>query len=117
MYGHALVQEGVAESAILVPQQGVSRDPKGNPIVLIVDAENKVQQRTISIVERAIGNKWFVTSGLASGDRVIVEGMQKIRPGASVKAVPFDAGQKDGLEAGKTVKPPEKTVQPPAKTN
>ena len=92
MYVRALVQEGVAEQAILVPQQGVSRDPKGNPLVLIVDAESKVQQRMITLA-RAIGDKWNVSSGLAPGDKVIVEGVQKVRPGASVKVVPFDAGK------------------------
>jgi membrane fusion protein (multidrug efflux system) len=117
MYARVIVQEGVVDNAILVPQQGVSRDPKGNPIVLIVDAEGKVQQKMITVVERAIGDKWFVTSGLAPGDRVIVEGIQKVRPGVSVKVVPFDAGQKDSPDAGKTVKPSAKTVQPPAKVN
>ncbi|MEI6154073.1 MAG: HlyD family secretion protein, partial [Deltaproteobacteria bacterium] len=92
MYVRALVQEGVAEQAILVPQQGVSRDPKGNPMVLIVDAESKVQQRMITLA-RAIGDKWNVSSGLAPGDQVIVEGIQKVRPGASVKVVLFDAGK------------------------
>jgi len=114
MYARALVQEGVVDSAILIPQQGVSRDPKGNPVVLIVDAEGNAQQRMIT-VDRAIGDKWFVTSGLAPGDRVIVEGIQRIRPGSPVKAVPFDAGRKDNPEAGKTVKPSAKTVQPPVK--
>lgn len=108
MYVRALVQEGVADRAILAPQQGVSRDPKGNPVALIVDAEGKVQQRMIT-VDRAIGDKWLVTSGLKPGDQVIVEGIQKVRPGASVKAVPFDAGPKDAPGAAKTVQPPAKT--------
>ncbi len=107
MYVRALVQEGVAEQAILAPQQGVSRDPKGNPVVLIVDAENKVQQRMIT-TDRAIGDKWLVSSGLKPGDRVIVEGSQKTRPGAPVKAVPFDANRKESPEGGKTVQPPAK---------
>jgi membrane fusion protein (multidrug efflux system) len=107
MYVRALVQEGVADRAILAPQQGVSRDPKGNPVALIVDAEGKVQQRMIT-VDRAIGDKWLVTSGLKPGDRVIVEGSQKVRPGASVKVVPFDAGPKDAPGAAKTVQPPAK---------
>jgi membrane fusion protein (multidrug efflux system) len=102
MYVRALVQEGVVDRAILAPQQGVSRDPKGNPVALIVDAEGKVQQRILT-VDRAIGDKWLVSSGLAPSDRVIVEGMQKVRPGAAVKVVPFDAGRKDNPEAGKTV--------------
>ncbi|MGZ6292917.1 MAG: efflux RND transporter periplasmic adaptor subunit [Syntrophales bacterium] len=114
MYVRALVQEGVVDRGILAPQQGVSRDPKGNPVTLIVDAEGKVQQRMIT-VDRAIGDKWLVSSGLAAGDRIIVEGIQKVRPGASVKVVPFDAGRKDGPEAAaKTVQPP---AQPPAKAH
>jgi membrane fusion protein (multidrug efflux system) len=104
MYVRALVQEGVVDRAILAPQQGVSRDRKGNPVVLIVSAEGKVEQRMIT-VDRAIGDKWLVSSGLAPGDRVIVEGIQKVRPGASVKVVPFDAGRKESPEAVKTGQP------------
>jgi len=104
MYVRALVQEGVVDRAILAPQQGVSRDRKGNPVVLIVSAEGKVEQRTIT-VDRAIGDKWLVSSGLAPGDRVIVEGIQKVRPGASVKVVPFDAGRKESPETAKTGQP------------
>ncbi|MCX5817398.1 MAG: efflux RND transporter periplasmic adaptor subunit [Proteobacteria bacterium] len=92
MFVRALVKEGINEQTILVPQQAVSRDPKGNPVTLIVDTESKVQQRMLT-VDRAIGDKWLVTAGLKPGDRVIVEGVQKVRPGASVKVVPFDAGQ------------------------
>jgi membrane fusion protein (multidrug efflux system) len=113
MFVRALVKEGINEQTILVPQQAVSRDPKGNPYVLIVDGSGKVEQRTITVA-RAIGDKWNVSSGLAPGDQVIVEGMQRVRPGAPVKVVPFDAGQKDSPQAGKTVNPPAKTVQPAA---
>jgi membrane fusion protein (multidrug efflux system) len=109
MYVRAVVQEGVVDRAILAPQQGVSRDPKGNPVALIVDGEGKVQQRMIT-VDRAIGDRWLVSEGLNPGDRLIVEGSQKVRPGASVKVVPFGAGRKDGPGA-------EKTVQPAAKAN
>lgn len=114
MYVRALIQEGVAEHAILIPQQGVSRDPKGNPVVLIVDGAGKVQQRPIT-VDRPIGDKWFVSAGLEPGDQVIVEGIQKVRPGVPVKVVPFDAGQKGDAKAGKTAQPPAKPAQPPAK--
>jgi membrane fusion protein (multidrug efflux system) len=109
MYVRATVQEGEIDRAILVPQQGVSRDPKGNPVALVVDAGGKVGQRMIT-VDRAIGDKWLVSSGLNPGDQVIVEGTQKVRPGASVKVVSFDAGRKDTQEA-------EKTIQPAAKAN
>jgi membrane fusion protein (multidrug efflux system) len=108
MYVRAVVQEGIAEHAILVPQQGVSRDPKGNAVALIVDGWGKVQQRMIT-VDRAIGDKWLVSSGLMPGDRVIVEGSQKVRRGASVKVVPFDRGDTGGPEAAKTGQPTAKT--------
>jgi membrane fusion protein (multidrug efflux system) len=91
MFVRAIIEEGVREHAILVPQQGVSRDPKGNPLALIVDGEGKVKQCGL-VTDRAIGDNWLVSSGLAAGDRVIVEGMQKARPGTPVKAVPFEAG-------------------------
>lgn len=90
MYVRAIVEEGVADQAILAPQQGVTRDPKGNAVALVVDASGKVEQRTL-VVDRAIGSKWLITEGLRAGDRVIVEGLQKVRPGAAVKAVPFGA--------------------------
>ncbi|HJU83727.1 MAG TPA: efflux RND transporter periplasmic adaptor subunit, partial [Holophagaceae bacterium] len=90
MYVRAIVEEGVAEQAILVPQQGVTRDPKGNAIAMVVDGAGKVEQRTLK-VDRAIGPKWLVMEGLRAGDQVIVEGLQKIRPGATVKIVPQGA--------------------------
>jgi len=95
MFVRALVPEGIAEKAILAPQQGVSRNPKGEPIALIVDQESKVQQRVL-VLDRAIGDKWLVESGLAPGDRVIVEGMMRVKPGAVVKAVPFTGGEHNG---------------------
>jgi membrane fusion protein, multidrug efflux system len=108
MFVRAVVKEGINEQAILIPQQTVSRDPKGNPSVLIVDAEGKVQQRALTL-DRAIGDQWLVSSGLTSGDRVIVEGMQKARPGASVKIVLVDAGQKGGAEPGTAPQPTAKS--------
>ena len=108
MFVRAVVKEGTNEQAILIPQQTVSRDPKGNPSVLIVDAEGKVQQRMLTL-DRAIGDQWLVSSGLASGERVIVEGMQKARPGASVKVVPVDAGRKEGAAPGNTSQPAAKS--------
>ncbi len=92
MYARAIIEEGVNEQALLVPQQGVSRDPKGNPVALVVDTDGKVQQRLLK-VDRTFGDKWLVSSGLAAGDRVIVEGVQKVKPGLSVKVVPFDAAK------------------------
>ena len=104
MFVRAVVKEGTNERAILIPQQAVSHDPKGNPIALIIDAEGKIQQRRLTL-DRAIGDKWLVSSGLASGDRVIVEGMQKVRPGASAKVIPFDAARKAYEEPGNMARP------------
>jgi membrane fusion protein (multidrug efflux system) len=101
MFVRAVVKEGVNDHAILVPQQAVTRDPKGNPVALIVNAAGKVEQRMLSL-DRAIGDQWLVASGLAPGDRVIVEGMQKVRPGAAVKEVPFDAARKPGTPPAPT---------------
>ncbi|MFZ5465638.1 MAG: efflux RND transporter periplasmic adaptor subunit [Pseudomonadota bacterium] len=85
MYVRARLVQGVDEQAILVPHAAVMRDPKGNAQVLLVNAEGKVEPRVIRTAE-SMGNRWRVTDGLAAGERVIVEGLQKARPGATVKA-------------------------------
>ena len=90
MYVRAILEEGVNDRAILVPQRGVTRDPKGNPVAMVVNEADKVEQRTLRI-DRVFGDDWLVGEGLKSGDRLIMEGIQKIKPGASVKAVPWDA--------------------------
>ncbi|MGE5284146.1 MAG: efflux RND transporter periplasmic adaptor subunit [Actinomycetota bacterium] len=108
MFVRAVVREGIKEQAILIPQQAVSRDSKGDPVALIVDSGGKVQQRTL-VLDRAIGDKWLVSSGLVSGDRVIVEGMQKVRPGASVKEVPLAAVGKEGSNPGSKALPASKS--------
>ena len=89
MFVRAVINEGINEQAILIPQQGVSRDPKGNPFALVVDAESKAGFRPLTL-DRAIGDKWLVSAGLAPGDRLIVEGLLMLRPGTPVKATPFD---------------------------
>lgn len=104
MFVRAAVKEGTNEQAIVVPQQAVSRDPKGNPIAFIADADGKIQQRRLTL-DRAIDDKWLVSSGLAVGDRVVVEGMQKVRPGAFAKVVPFDTHRKAEAEPGNSAQP------------
>ena len=89
MFVRAIVTEGIAPQALLVPQQGVSRTPKGEPVALIVDPDNTVQQRALAI-DRAIGDRWLIASGLAAGDRLIIEGMLNVRPGAKVTPVSMD---------------------------
>jgi membrane fusion protein, multidrug efflux system len=88
MFVRAILEEGVNEQAILVPQRGVTRNPKGEAMVMIVGAEEKVEPRVIKVL-RTVGDNWLVSEGLKAGDRVILEGIQRARPGTSVKAVPF----------------------------
>jgi membrane fusion protein (multidrug efflux system) len=85
MYVRAVVSSGVRQDALLVPQQGVARDPKGNTSVMVVGADGKVAVRPMRVAQ-TVGDKWLVDDGLRAGDRVIVEGLQKIRPGVPVKA-------------------------------
>jgi membrane fusion protein (multidrug efflux system) len=95
MFVRAIIKEGINERAILIPQQGVFRDPKGNPMALIVDAEGKLQSRMLKL-DRAMGDKWLVATGLSLGDRLIVEGLQKVQrmpPGTPVKSVHFSAAE------------------------
>lgn len=89
MYVRAEVGNGVRRQALMVPQQGVTRNPKGEATAMIVGLDNKVLVRQV-MVNRAIGNQWLIDGGLAAGERVIVEGMQKVRPGAVT--APAEAG-------------------------
>ena len=86
MYVRAQMTEGTQASGIMVPQQAVSRDERGQPTVLVVGAGNKIEPRTL-VTDRAVGTNWLVTSGLKPGDKVIVEGAMNLRPGMPVKAV------------------------------
>ena len=83
--------QGVVPNGILAPQQGITRDVKGDATALVVDVGNKVVQRNVT-AGQAIGNTWLITSGLKAGDRLIVEGTDKARPGATVKPVAVKLG-------------------------
>lgn len=83
MFVQAVVEEGVRQNGILAPQRGITRNPQGQATALIVGPDGKVQQRTL-VTDRAIGDNWLVLSGLKDGDRVIVSGIMKARPGATV---------------------------------
>ncbi|MBR0648256.1 efflux RND transporter periplasmic adaptor subunit [Roseomonas terrae] len=85
MFVRARVEEGTIDRALLVPQQAVSRTPRGEPMAYVVNAEGVVEQRVLQ-TSRAIGTNWLVTAGLSPGDRVVMEGIQRIRPGAKVNA-------------------------------
>lgn len=109
MYVRARIEEGSQPDALLVPQRAVARDRTGRATALVVeradDGTDSVQLRPLQ-VDRAVGEAWIVTRGIASGDRVIVEGLQQVRPGATVRAVPAPASL--GAPA-----PPAGAQQPP----
>lgn len=90
MFVRAILEEGTVDQAILVPQRGVTRNPAGAAMVMTVGAEDKVEPRPIKVV-RTVGDSWLVSEGLKAGDRIILEGLQKARPGTQVKTVPFGA--------------------------
>lgn len=88
MFVRAIVTEGVNDEAILVPQRGVNRTPAGDAMVMTINCEEKVEPRVIQVV-RTVGEQWLVSGGLREGDRVILEGLQKARPGTPVKTYIF----------------------------
>jgi membrane fusion protein (multidrug efflux system) len=106
MYVRAVLEAGVVEQALLVPQQGVTRTSSGAASALVVVAGGKVEQRTLT-VERAIGSNWQVTSGLATGDQVIVEGVQRVKVGDVVKSVPMAAAGSGGAAGTPPMKAPD----------
>lgn len=85
MYVRAVIATGVRQDGLLAPQQGIQRGPKGETTAMVVGADGTVEVRPVR-VSQSVGDKWLVEEGLAPGDRVIVEGLQKIRPGAPVQA-------------------------------
>ena len=101
MYVRAIVSTGQRRNAVLAPQTGITRDPKGNASALVVNAEGKVEARSVK-VSRTIGDQWLVEEGLKAGDRVLVEGVMKVKPGMPVQAT----------EAG--APPPAAPASPPA---
>lgn len=106
MFVHARLQAGVNEKAILAPQQGVTRDIKGNPTAMVVNQQNKVEQRQLK-ASRTVGNDWLIEEGLNPGDRLITEGLQYVRPGVEVQVgeatnvkKPADPAQANATSAG-----------------
>jgi membrane fusion protein, multidrug efflux system len=85
MFVREQLQEGIRQNGILAPQQGVTHNARGDATALVVDTDGKVQSRTLT-TDRAIGNDWLVTKGLDDGDKLIVKGVQMVRPGIEVTA-------------------------------
>ncbi|HWB98683.1 MAG TPA: efflux RND transporter periplasmic adaptor subunit [Bryobacteraceae bacterium] len=95
VFVQAIVEEGTREQAILVPQQAVGRDPKGNPEAWVLTKDSGVERRALEL-DRAIGNRWLVTRGLAPDDQIIVVGTDRVRPGVRVHANPFTGDGSSG---------------------
>lgn len=117
MYVRAVLDQAVDTAAILAPQQGITRDPRGNATAMVVGAGDKVEVRTLS-ADRAIGDRWLVTSGLVSGDRLIVEGLNKIGPGMPVKPAEIAASGAGAAPAatGAAAPPPAAAEKPAAES-
>jgi membrane fusion protein, multidrug efflux system len=107
MFVREELQEGVRQAGILAPQQGVTHDAKGDATALVVGSDGKVQSQILT-TDRAIGNDWLVTKGLSPGDRLIVKGVQMVRPGIEVTAneVKLDADPTPPSPAGSPAAPP-----------
>lgn len=102
MYVRAQLEQGVVPQAIVVPAQGISRDATGGATALVVGKDDKVEARPVTVADQLIGQGWRVTAGLAAGDRVIIEGAAKVRPGVTVKPVKLAAA--DGASPAPTAK-------------
>ena len=100
MFVRGLIHELTHNAALLVPQQGVSRDVKGNPIALVVNSNNVIESRILT-VERTIDNQWLVLSGIKAGDKVVVEGSLKVRAGSEVSTVEMTRDSKTGAIVAK----------------
>ena len=99
MFVRATLTRGTRAQALLVPQRGVTRNPKGDATVLVVEQDDKVAERIVT-ADRAINGEWLITAGLNAGDRVIVDGLQKAKPGSPVKPVPAADQANAALQAG-----------------
>jgi membrane fusion protein (multidrug efflux system) len=88
MYVRAVLQEGVKDDAVLVPQQAVSRNGAGKPTAYVVGPDHKLQLRVLE-TDRTVGDQWLVRSGLKPGEQLVVDGLSRAQPGATVKTVPW----------------------------
>lgn len=86
MYVRAVLERGKREDAVLAPQRAITRDVRGNGVALVVTADNKIEQRAVTTV-RTVGDQWLIDEGLRAGERVVVEGLQKVQPGMTVTPI------------------------------
>jgi len=99
MFVHARLNEGVRDNAIVVPQQGITRDTTGAAVAWVIDAGGKAQLRHVH-TDRTLGNTWLVSEGLKAGDRVVTEGVQRLQPGIQVSASPASNVEMDLGDSG-----------------
>ena len=104
MYVRAVLDQAVDPQALLAPQQGISRDPKGQATALVVGDGDKVRSVTVT-TQRSIGDQWLIGEGLAAGDRLVVEGSSKVKPGDTVKPVEFNAAKADAAASAASAAP------------
>jgi membrane fusion protein (multidrug efflux system) len=117
MYVRAILEEGVRQQAILVPQQGITHDAAGKATALVLGSDQKVELRELTL-DRAIGDQWLVDSGLKAGDRVIVDGLQRVKPGMTAQVMspaPPGAAAPGAAQAG-AAQPAQPGGTAPAKT-
>ena len=107
MYVRAVVSNGQRQNGLLVPQQGITRNPLGEAVAMVVGTDNTVEQRKVQ-VNRTVGDRWLVDAGLAAGERVIVAGLQKIQPGAQVVASELASTPADAAEPAADAAAPSK---------
>jgi membrane fusion protein, multidrug efflux system len=105
MYVRAVLESGVAEQALMVPQRGITRTPSGEASALVIGADSKVERRSVK-VDRAIGDRWQVIEGLRSGDQVIIDGLQRVKAGTLVKAVAPDAAASAAVASSSSPRAP-----------
>lgn len=116
MYVRAVVSNGKRQNGLLVPQQGITRDPKGNATAMVVGEDGMVEARMVE-VNRTIGDQWLVDGGLTAGERVIIEGLQKIRPGMPVQVTEVMPVPKPGADEpspAQSIEPKQDTPKPVA---
>jgi membrane fusion protein (multidrug efflux system) len=106
MFVRAQLTRGTRSAALLVPQRGVSRNAKGEATVMVVDKDDKVSERVVT-ADRAINGEWLITAGLTVGERVVLDGLQKVKPGAPVKPVPAVEAADPAMQAGAPATPAE----------
>jgi membrane fusion protein (multidrug efflux system) len=99
MFVRAQLSRGTRSAALLVPQRGVSRNAKGEATVMVVGKDDTVNERVVT-ADRAINGEWLITDGLSAGERVVLDGVQKVKPGSPVKPVPATEDAGAAMQAG-----------------